>query len=106
MINCRIFSENNHTINEETYYQESMTEINNRKNSSDEVKDERYWQFRKQNNMAAKQSRNAHKAKIDQTAKQADMLERKNISMSEEISMIREESLMLKKLLEKYEPSL
>ena len=54
--------------------------------------------------MAAKQSRNAHKVKVDQTAKQADLLEKKNKSLSEEITMIREESLMLKKLLEKYEP--
>ena len=100
------FSENNSVMNEEIHSPESMTEMNNRKNSTDEVKDERYWQLRKQNNMAAKQSRNAHKAKVYETAKQADMLEKRNKTMSEEISMIWEESLMLKKLLEKYEPSI
>ena len=99
------FSENNSVINEEIHSPTTTTEMNNKtKKSTDEVKDERYWQFRKQNNMAAKQSRNAHKVKVDQTAKQADLLEKKNKSLSEEITMIREESLMLKKLLEKYEP--
>ena len=99
------FSENNSVINEEVHSPTTTTEMNNKtKKSSDEVKDERYWQFRKQNNMAAKQSRNAHKVKVDQTAKDADLLEKKNKSLSEEIVMIREEPLMLKKLLEKYEP--
>ena len=54
--------------------------------------------------MAAKQSRHAHKVKVDQTEKHADLLEKKSKSLSEEITMIREESLMLKKFLEKYEP--
>ena len=104
-----------------------MTERNNRKNSSDsnqiwegnfppctpgsdmpgkESKDERYWHFRKQNNMAAKQSRNAHKAKIEQATKQVDILEKKNKFLSDEIKVIKSESSMLKKMLEKYEPSI
>ena len=81
----------------------STTEMNRRKKSNNKVKDEQYWQLRKQNNMAAKQNRIIHKVKVDQTAKLADHLEKKNKSLFEEITMIREESLMLKKLLEKYE---
>ena len=56
--------------------------------------------------MASKRSRNAHKAKIIETAKHIDILEKKNKSMSEEISIINSESLMLKILLEKYEPTI
>ena len=84
-----------------------MTELENRKNSSDEgAKDERYRHFRKQNNIAAKQSRNAHKAKVEKAAKQAEILEMKNKFISEEIQVIKSETLMLKKMLEKYEPSI
>ena len=99
------FSEKKSVMNEEIHSPELLKEMNNRKNSSDKEKDEGYWQCRKQNNMAAKKCRKTHKAKIDETEKKADMLEKRNKNMSEEISMIREESLMLKKLLEKYEPS-
>ena len=77
--------------------------MNNIKKSNSKVKDEHYWQLRKRNNMAAKQSRITHKVRVDQTAKHADHLEKKNKSLHEEITMIKEESLMLKKLLEKYE---
>ena len=91
------FSENDCVTNSTT------TEMNNRKKSNNKIKDEQYWQFRKQNNMAAKQSRITHKVRVDQTAKHADHLEKKNKSLYEEITMIREESLMLKKSLEKYE---
>ena len=98
-----IFPENDSVINEEMHFT-ITTEMNHRKKSNNKVKDERYWQFRKQNNMAAKKSRNTHKMKVDQTAKYADLLQKKNKSLSEEITMIREESLMLRKLLEEYEP--
>ena len=95
------FSENDCVTNEVIH--SPTTEMNNRKKSNSKVKDEHYWQLRKRNNMAAKQSRITHKVKLDQTAKHADHLEKKNKSLHEEITMIKEESLMLKKLLEKYE---
>ena len=82
----------------------SSTNKTQRKVSTDEVKDERYWHFRRQNNMAAKQSRNAHKAKMDQIAKQAIILEKKNKKLSEEISLIKSDTLNLKEILRQYEP--
>ena len=88
------------------HFQTPMTENDKRKKSTDEVKDEGYLQFRKRNNMAAKQSRDLHKAKVDQTAKEIAILKKKNMSMIKEISMIREESLKFTELLEKHEPSI
>ena len=95
------FSENDCVTNEVIH--SPTTEMDNRKKSTNTIKDEQYWQFRKQNNMAVKQSRITHKVRVDQTAKHADHLEKKNKSLHEEITMIKEESLMLKNLLEKYE---
>ena len=91
-------------MNEVMHFQKPMTEIDKKKKSTDEVKDEGYWQFRKQNNMAAKKSRDIHKAKVDQTAKEIAILKKKNMCMIKEISMIREESLKFTELLEKHEP--
>ena len=54
--------------------------------------------------MAAKQSRNAHKAKMDQTVKQVNILEKKNKKLSEQISLIKSNTLNLKTMLRKYEP--
>ena len=86
------------------HFQKPATEIDKRNKSTVEVKDEGYWQFRKRNNMAAKQSRDTHKSKVDQTAKEIAILKKKNMSMIKEISMIREESFKLTELLEKHEP--
>ena len=90
-------------MNKVMHFQKPMPEIDKRKKSTDEVKDEGYWQFRKRNNMAAKQSRDLHKAKVDQTVKEIGILKKKNMSMIKKISMVREESLKFTKLLEKHE---
>ena len=84
--------------------QKPMTEMDKRKKSEDKVKDEEYRQFRKQNNMAATRSRNAHKAKIEKMTEKIDILKKKNQSKIKKLRMIRKESLMLSKSLEKYEP--
>ena len=50
--------------------------------------------------------RTLKKAKIEQATKQVDILEKKNKFLSDEIKVIKSESSMLKKMLEKYEPSI
>ena len=70
---------------------------------ADERKDERYWERRRKNNMAAKRSRDARRAKETQIAIQANILERENKNLTEELSKARAENLLLKERLQKYE---
>ena len=52
-----------------------------------------------------KKSGNDYKAKMDQSAKQVNILEKKNMKLSEQISLIlKSNKLNLKTMLRKYEP--
>lgn len=69
----------------------------------DELKDEKYWERRRKNNMAAKRSRDARRAKENQIAIRASFLEHENKSLSEELSKVRAENQLLRERLCKYE---
>ena len=70
---------------------------------SEERKDEKYWERRRKNNMAAKRSRDARRAKETQIAIQATLLERENKNLTQELSKARAENLLLRERLQKYE---
>ncbi|KAL4230047.1 hypothetical protein ACF0H5_010434 [Mactra antiquata] len=66
-------------------------------------KDERYWQRRKKNNVAAKRSRDARRVKENQIAMRAAFLESENDDLKLEMEKVRKENKELIKRLSKYE---
>lgn len=66
-------------------------------------KDDRYWQRRKKNNIAAKRSRDARRVKENQIAMRAAFLESENDDLREEVERYRRENEELIKRLSKYE---
>lgn len=72
---------------------------------SDDNKDEKYWNRRKKNNVAAKRSRDARRVKENQIAMRAAFLESQNDAYVQELEALRKENEQLKKRLAKYEGS-
>lgn len=70
---------------------------------SEELKDDKYWERRRKNNMAAKRSRDARRAKENQVAIRAAFLERENKSLTQELSKAKAENYILRQRLSKYE---
>lgn len=69
-------------------------------------KDDKYWNRRKKNNVAAKRSRDARRIKENQIAMRAAFLEKANDAMKLEMDALKEENTQLKKRLAKYEGAL
>jgi len=67
------------------------------------AKDDRYWQRRKKNNVAAKRSRDARRVKENQIAMRASFLESENYELREKYNEILKENEELIKRLSKYE---
>ena len=65
----------------------------------EEGKDDRYWERRRKNNMAAKRSRDARRAKENQIAIRAAFLERENKALAQELSKARTENHLLRERL-------
>ncbi|XP_022093089.1 protein giant-like isoform X2 [Acanthaster planci] len=79
----------------------SSTKKTKRKRSQlpDDMKDETYWERRRKNNEAAKRSRDARRAKEDQIAIRAALLEQENMRLRIEVAALKEETVRLKGLL-------
>ncbi|CAG0887807.1 unnamed protein product [Darwinula stevensoni] len=65
----------------------------------EELKDERYFERRQRNNLAAKKSRDARKRREDQMAMKAQILEKENAILRAQVVTLREEAYSLKQLL-------
>ncbi|XP_015916806.3 thyrotroph embryonic factor-like [Parasteatoda tepidariorum] len=65
----------------------------------DEQKDDKYFERRKRNNMAAKKSRDARKAREDEIALRACFLEKENAILRAQVTTLREEAQSLRQLL-------
>merc|ERR1712176_888338 len=65
----------------------------------EEDKDERYWEKRKKNNMAAKRSREARRSRENQIAVRASFLEKDNALLKEELLLVKEELQAMKEQL-------
>lgn len=63
------------------------------------LKDISYWERRRKNNEAAKRSRDARRAKEDQIAIRAALLEQENIRLKIEVSALKEETVKLRSML-------
>ncbi|XP_039991040.1 TEF transcription factor, PAR bZIP family member a isoform X2 [Xiphias gladius] len=69
----------------------------------EEQKDERYWQRRKKNNLAAKRSRDARRLKENQITVRAAFLERENTALRTEVAELRKECGRYKNVVGCYE---
>lgn len=69
----------------------------------DEQKDEKYWQRRKKNNVAAKRSRDARRLKENQITVRAAFLERENAALRSEVAELRKECGRYKNVMGRYE---
>lgn len=65
--------------------------------------DEKYWQRRKKNNMAAKRSRDARRLKENQITVRAAFLERENTALRTEVAELRKECGRYKNVVGRYE---
>ena len=65
----------------------------------DEQKDELYWERRRKNNEAAKRSRDARRAKEDQIAIRAALLEQENLKLRVEVAALKTETAKLRCML-------
>ncbi|KAG9343094.1 hypothetical protein JZ751_015313 [Albula glossodonta] len=66
-------------------------------------KDEKYWQRRKKNNVAAKRSRDARRLKENQITVRAAFLERENAALRQEVAELRKDCGRCKNLLSRYQ---
>lgn len=64
----------------------------------DEQKDDQYWERRRKNNEAAKRSRDAKRAKEEETSLRATVLEQENMQLRLHVAQLREENQMLKSI--------
>lgn len=65
--------------------------------------DEKYWQRRKKNNVAAKRSRDARRLKENQITVRAAFLERENTALRTEVAELRKECGRYKNVVGHYE---
>ena len=65
----------------------------------EDVKDQAYWERRRKNNLAAKRSRDARRAKEDEIAIRAAFLEQENIQLKWEVARLKTETGRLRALL-------
>ena len=67
--------------------------------SPTDSKDHQYWERRRKNNLAAKRSRDARRAKEDEIAIRAAFLEQENVQLKWEVTRLKAESGRLRAVL-------
>ncbi|CAF0790259.1 unnamed protein product [Adineta ricciae] len=87
--------ENTATETANTNASESSTP-NNLDDANNLIKDDAYWERRRKNNEAAKRSRDARRAKEDEIAIRATILEQENIKLRLEVSQLKQETAKLR----------
>ena len=65
----------------------------------EDLKDNKYFERRKRNNLAAKKSRDARKSREDEIAIRASFLEKENAILRAQVATLREEANSLRQLL-------
>ena len=94
----------NHNLNSVTndnIHNSSLTSAGRRRPRSlpDDQKDDLYWERRRKNNEAAKRSRDARRAKEDQIAIRAALLEQENLKLRVEVAALKTETAKLRCML-------
>jgi bZIP factor len=86
-----------HRMMENTIVNEEKSSTKDNNNEIDNgIKDDAYWERRRKNNEAAKRSRDARRAKEDEIALRAAILEQENIKLRLELSQLKQETAKLR----------
>ncbi|KAK1793922.1 hypothetical protein P4O66_010835 [Electrophorus voltai] len=84
-----LFNPRKHRFTEEELRPQPMMKKAKKTFVPEEQKDEKYWQRRKKNNIAAKRSRDARRLKENQITVRAAFLERENAALRQELAQLR-----------------
>ncbi|KAF6733716.1 Transcription factor VBP [Oryzias melastigma] len=98
-----LFDPRKHKFSEEELKPQPMIKKAKKVFVPEEQKDEKYWQRRKKNNMAAKRSRDARRLKENQITVRAAFLERENAALRSEVAELRKECGRYKNVVGHYE---
>uniref|UniRef100_A0A3B3ZHK0 BZIP domain-containing protein n=1 Tax=Periophthalmus magnuspinnatus TaxID=409849 RepID=A0A3B3ZHK0_9GOBI len=98
-----LFDPRKHKFSEEDLKPQPMIKKAKKVFVPEEQKDEKYWQRRKKNNMAAKRSRDARRLKENQITVRAAFLERENTALRTEVAELRKECGRFKNIVGRYE---
>ncbi|XP_011486144.1 thyrotroph embryonic factor isoform X1 [Oryzias latipes] len=98
-----LFDPRKHRFSEEELKPQPMIKKAKKVFVPEEQKDEKYWQRRKKNNVAAKRSRDARRLKENQITVRAAFLERENAALRSEVAELRKECGRYKNVVGHYE---
>ncbi|XP_041445091.1 D site of albumin promoter (albumin D-box) binding protein L homeolog isoform X3 [Xenopus laevis] len=98
-----LFDPRKHRFAEEELKPQPMIKKAKKIYVSEERKDEKYWNRRKKNNIAAKRSRDARRLKENQITVRAAFLEKENTALRSEVADLRKELGKCRNIISKYE---
>lgn len=98
-----LFNPRKHKFSEDELKPQPMIKKAKKVYVPEEQKDDKYWQRRKKNNVAAKRSRDARRLKENQITVRAAFLERENAALRTEVAELRKECGRFKNVVGKYE---
>ncbi|XP_051522860.1 thyrotroph embryonic factor-like [Myxocyprinus asiaticus] len=98
-----LFNPRKHRFSEEELKPQPMIKKAKKIFVPDEQKDEKYWQRRNKNNIAAKRSREARRLKENQITVRAAFLERENTALRLEVAELRKDFGRSKNVVARYE---
>uniref|UniRef100_H3D5Y0 TEF transcription factor, PAR bZIP family member a n=1 Tax=Tetraodon nigroviridis TaxID=99883 RepID=H3D5Y0_TETNG len=99
----QLFDPRKHRFSEEDLKPQPMIKKAKKVFVPEEQKDDKYWQRRKKNNLAAKRSRDARRLKENQITVRAAFLERENAALRTEVAELRKECGRYKNVVSRYE---
>ncbi|XP_070707939.1 TEF transcription factor, PAR bZIP family member a isoform X2 [Pempheris klunzingeri] len=98
-----LFNPRKHKFSEDELKPQPMIKKAKKVFVPEEQKDDKYWQRRKKNNVAAKRSRDARRLKENQITVRAAFLERENAALRTEVAELRKECGGYKNVAGRYE---
>ncbi|CAG9760422.1 unnamed protein product [Ceutorhynchus assimilis] len=102
-LSCRDFDPRTRAFSDEDLKPQPIIKKSRKQFVPEDLKDDRYWERRRKNNLAAKRSRDARRMKENQIALRAGYLEKENIGLRRELERMKKENLVLQNKLAKYE---
>uniref|UniRef100_A0A8C7QGH8 TEF transcription factor, PAR bZIP family member a n=2 Tax=Oncorhynchus mykiss TaxID=8022 RepID=A0A8C7QGH8_ONCMY len=97
-----LFNPRKHKFSEEELKPQPMIKKAKKVYVPEDSKDEKYWQRRKKNNVAAKRSRDARRLKENQITVRAAFLERENTALRQEVGELRNDFSRSKNVVARY----
>ncbi|NP_001088064.1 thyrotrophic embryonic factor S homeolog [Xenopus laevis] len=98
-----LFDPRKHKFAEEELKPQPMVKKAKKIYVPEDLKDEKYWNRRKKNNVAAKRSREARRLKENQITVRAAFLEKENTALRSEVADLRKELGKSRNIISKYE---